>query len=101
GHVCSGRQFDPHRVSRTLACVVEAKALAHLTGFHADGGVVTRIVADGPAEDLNTDRALLQRVRGAAEGVIHDVREKRLAALAGAEFMAGEDPLELFANRIP
>ena len=83
---------------RAVVGVVDAKPFADFAGFHANGSVVAGIVAGGAAEDFDADGAFLENVGVALQGVLDDVAQEVLAALAGTEFVAGEDTVQLLAN---
>ncbi len=99
-HVGSEGQLNSKRVLGALGGVVQAQPLADLARFHPHRGVVAGVVVGRPAEDVDPYGALLEEVAVPAEGVLDDVPEKFLAALAGAELVAGENPFEFFPNRI-
>jgi hypothetical protein len=83
---------------RSLIGIINAQPFANLAGFDADGGIVAGIVAGRPAENFDADGALLEHVAMALERVFHHVTEEVLAALAGAEFVAGEDAAQFLAD---
>ena len=63
--VSPGRQFDTDRIGRSLAGIILAEAPSYFARFHPDGRIVTRIIADGPAKNIDADSAFFESIRGA------------------------------------
>jgi hypothetical protein len=89
--VSAGWKVDADVIRDALAGVIDAEALANLAGLDADGGVLAGVIGSGPAEDIDSDSAFLERIAAAGQSVFHNVAEEFLAAAAGAKLVAVED----------
>jgi hypothetical protein len=78
--------------------VIECQPLPYLSCLDPDDTVFTCAVSRIPAEDFRPYGALLDGLPG--KGLLDDVREKIMAALARAEVWTREDALLLCANSI-
>jgi hypothetical protein len=97
-NVGSRRQLDSYRIVRTLVGVIKAQAFAHLSGLHANSGIVAGVVAGGAAENLDSDNPFFEDIAMALEGIFDNITEEILAALAGSELMRSQHTVEFLAD---
>jgi hypothetical protein len=81
-----------------LGGVVPVEALANFAGFHANRGVIGRIVGCRTSVNVDADGSLLEGVAMAGERVLDHVLEEVLAAVAGTKFLTVQNSLEFLAD---
>ena len=74
--------------------------LANLHGCGSDHGIEVGIVIRLPAKDFDTERSFFQRFRMTMKRAFHHKTQQIREAPALLEEWTGEDPLQLFANRV-
>ena len=97
GDVTAHGKFDSEATCRR-GLVIVGEALADLSCFDADEGVLFGLEVDSFSEDLMGDIALLDLVAAALDGFKDDVAEEVLTALAGSEDGAAADCLKVPAG---
>src|SRR5262249_37752387 len=91
----SGRQFDASFRFVAGFLVILRQLFANLRGAGANNRVLTRVVVRRTAENLNSERALLEALHVTHYGVLGDASQQVLTAAAGTENRTGEHPVQL------
>jgi hypothetical protein len=100
GNIRSGGQLDPDGILGALVGIIETETFADLAGLDPDGGVVAGVVTGGTAENLDAYGPLFENAGIAGEGMLDNVAQEILAALARAKLVAAQYTIQFFADAL-
>lgn len=97
-NVRSGRKVNANQTIGALVDVILGEALADFTRPYADDAIVAQIVGRVPAENMDGQSSLLEKLAASVELRSDHILKEALTAMAATENTAGDDAPELPPN---
>jgi hypothetical protein len=94
-NVRSGRKVDANQAMSAFVDVILGEALADFSRSYADDAIVAQIVSCVPAENMDGQSPLLEKLAASLELRGDYILKETLTAMAATENTAGNDALKL------